>query len=112
MSVITLGGREFPVAPLTIGQMRRAGPAFVRIGFDTPEAMGAQVTLLMLAMQAADPTVTPDAVDAIPGVTIPDLRAAIKVVLALIGVDLVDVPPGEPRPGEHPASTGPTSTAP
>ena len=34
------------------------------------------------------------------------------VVLALIGVDLVDVPPGEPRPGEHPASTGPTSTAP
>ena len=46
MSVITLGGREFPVAPLTLGQMRRAGPAFVRIGFDTPEAMGAQVVEL------------------------------------------------------------------
>ena len=59
MSMITLGGREFPVAPLTLGQMRRAGPAFVRIGFDTPEAMGAQVTLLLLAMQSADPSITP-----------------------------------------------------
>lgn len=113
MSAITLGGREFPVAPLTLGQMRRAGPAFIRIGFDTPEAMGAQVTLLLLAMQAADPTVTPDAVDNIVGITIPELRAALKVVLALIGVDLVDVPPGESRPaGEPPVSTGPTSTAP
>ena len=67
---------------------------------------------LLLAMQAADPSVTPDAVEAIPGVTIPELRAAIKVVLALIGVDLVDAPAGAPRPGEPPASTGPTSTAP
>ena len=126
MSVITLGGRDFPVAPLTLGQMRRAGPAFVRVGFDTPEAMGAQVTLLLLAMQAADPTVMPDAVDNISGVTIPELRAALKVVLALIGVELMDAPPaspadetvarnapaGEAQPaGEPPASTGPTSTA-
>ena len=113
MSMITLGGRDFPVAPLTLGQMRRAGPAFVRIGFDTPEAMGAQVTLLLLAMQSADPSVTPDAVDGIPGVTIPELRAALKVVLALIGVDLVEATPGEAQPaGAPPASTGPTSTAP
>lgn len=113
MSLITLGGRGFPVAPLTLGQMRRAGPAFIRIGFDTPEAMGAQVTLLLLAMQAADPTVTPDAVDNIVGITIPELRAALKVVLALIGVDLVDAPQGESQPaGEPPVSTGPTSTAP
>ena len=36
---ITLGGREFPVAPLTLGQLRQAGPAFTRIGIDTQTAV-------------------------------------------------------------------------
>lgn len=35
-ATVTLGGREFPVAPLTLGQMKQAGPAFTRIGIDTP----------------------------------------------------------------------------
>jgi hypothetical protein len=47
---ITLGGQEFPVAPLTLGQLKQAGPAFTRIGIDTPEGMSAQTTIIYLAM--------------------------------------------------------------
>ncbi len=36
---ITLGGRDFPIAPLTLGQMRQAGPAFMRIGIESPEGI-------------------------------------------------------------------------
>lgn len=71
---ITLGGREFPVAPLTLGQLRQAGPAFTRIGIDTPEGMGAQTTVIYLAMHAADPKVTAADVDGIVGVTFPELK--------------------------------------
>ena len=69
---ITLGGQDFPIAPLTLGQMRQAGPAFTRIGIETPEGMGAQTTLLYLAMHAADPKVMAADVDAIIGVTFPN----------------------------------------
>ncbi|MDE2030181.1 MAG: hypothetical protein KGI97_06415, partial [Alphaproteobacteria bacterium] len=92
---ITLGGRDFPVAPLTLGQMRQAGPAFTRIGIDTPEGMGAQTTIIYLAMHAADPKVTSADVDAIVGVTFPELKEAVEKVAKLMGVEMRAIEPGE-----------------
>jgi hypothetical protein len=95
---ITLGGREFPVAPLTLGQLRQAGPAFTRIGIDTPEGMGAQTTIIYLAMHAADPKVTPADVDNIVGVTFPELKAAVEIVARLMGVEMRALSEGEASP--------------
>ena len=120
---ITLGGREFPVAPLTLGQLRQAGPAFTRIGIDTPEGMGAQTTVIYLAMHAADPKVTAADVDSIVGVTFPELKKAVEVVARLMGVEMKEITPGEAPPAPlanqtspvapvaSPTSTGSTSMA-
>lgn len=111
---ITLGGQDFPIAPLTLGQMRQAGPAFTRIGIDTPEGMGAQTTLIYLAMHAANPKITSADIDAIVGVTFPELKAAVEKVAKLMGVEMKEVVPGEAQPVEPAASadsTGSTSTA-
>src|ERR1700689_3793113 len=95
---ITLGGQEFPVAPLTLGQLRQAGPAFTRIGIDTPEGMGAQTTIIYLAMHAADPKVTAADIDSIRGVTFPELKNAVEVVAKLMGVEMRAIEPGEAKP--------------
>ena len=108
-NTITLGGREFPIAPLTLGQMKQAGPAFTRIGIDTPEGMGAQSTLLYLAMHNADPKVTPADVDAIIGVTFQELKTAVEKIAKLMGVETREVEPGEAEP-VAPATASPTST--
>jgi len=105
---ITLGGREFPIAPLTLGQMKQAGPAFTRIGIDTPEGVAAQTTLLYLAIHNADPKVTPADVDAILGVTFPELKIAVEKVAKLMGVEMRAVETGEALPVQPAAST--TST--
>ena len=111
---ITLGGQEFPVAPLTLGQLKQAGPAFTRIGIDTPEGMAAQTTIIYLAMHAADPKITSADVDAIVGVTFPELKAAVEKVAKLMGVEMRSLEPGEAKPVEPAASatsTGSTSMA-
>lgn len=114
-ATITLGGRDFPVAPLTLGQMKQAGPAFTRIGIDTPEGMGAQTTIIYLALHAADPKITPADVDAIVGVTFPELKAAVEKVARLMGVEMKEIAPGEAQPVDpataSATSTGQTSTA-
>jgi len=111
---ITLGGQDFPIAPLTLGQMRQAGPAFMRIGIESPEGMGAQTTLLYLAMHSADPKVTAANVDAITGVTFPELKTAVEKVAKLMGVEMRAAEPGEATPAQPAASaisTGTKSTA-
>ncbi|MDE1901014.1 MAG: hypothetical protein KGI37_05130 [Alphaproteobacteria bacterium] len=105
---ITLGGQNFPIAPLTLGQLRQAGPAFTRIGIDSPEGMGAQTTILYLAMHAANSAVTAADVDAIVGVTFPELRVAVEKIAKLMGVEMRAIEPGEAQPVEPATST--TST--
>ena len=111
---ITLGGRDFPIAPLTLGQMRQAGPAFMRLSFNTPEGIGAHATLLYLAMHNADPKVTPADIDAITGVTFPELKTAVEKVAKLMGVEMRAAEAGEATPAQPAASatsTGTKSTA-
>jgi hypothetical protein len=101
---ITLGGQDFPIAPLTLGQMRQAGPAFTRIGIDSPEGMGAQTTIIYLAMHAANPAITAADVDAIVGVTFPELKEAVEKVARLMGVEMRETTPGEAEPAATPAA--------
>jgi hypothetical protein len=107
---ITLGGRDFPIAPLTLGQMRQAGPAFIRIGIDTPEGVGAQTTLLYLAMHNADPKVTPADIDAMIGVSFPELKTAVEKVAKLMGVEMRAAESGEATPAQPAASANSTGT--
>jgi hypothetical protein len=111
---IILGGQEFPVAPLTLGQLKQAGPAFTRIGIDTPEGMSAQTTIIYLAMYAANPKIVAADVDSIVGVTFPELKVAVEKVAKLMGVEMRSLEPGEAQPvapAASPTSTGSTSMA-
>ena len=105
---IILGGQNFSIAPLTLGQMRQAGPAFTHIGIDSSEGMGAQATILYLAMHAANSAITAADVDAIVGVTFPELKAAVEKVAKLMGVEMRAIEPGEVQPVEPAASTNST----
>jgi hypothetical protein len=97
---ITLGGREFPIAPLTLGQMRTVGPAFTRIGIDTPDGMAAQITVIAAAIKSGDPTIeTATAalalVDGIVGVTFGELKAAVEAIGEMMGLARKVAPTGE-----------------
>lgn len=83
---ITLGGREYPIAPLTLGQMCMVAPAFGRIGITSPEGMRAQVTIIHAAMAGADPSLPVDTVDNLTGVTFEELQVAVDAIGAMIGL--------------------------
>jgi hypothetical protein len=93
--IITLGGAEFPIAPLTLGAMRNVGPAFTRIGIDSPAGMDAQISVITAAMAAADPGVKRETVDAIVGVTFDELKVAIETIGRMMGLGLKDPAAGE-----------------
>jgi hypothetical protein len=94
-NTIILGGKSYPIAPLTLGAMRRVAPAFTRIGIDTPDGMAAQISVMQAAMAAADATVTLETVDGIPGVTFAEMKAAMDAIGAMMGLGQKDAPTGE-----------------
>lgn len=107
--VITLGGRSFPIAPLTLGQFRNMAPAFTRIGTDTVQGMDAQITVIHAAIAAADATMTHEQVTAISGVTFAELKEAVETIGEMLGLQRMKVPaPGEgdaPGKAQEPPST-------
>jgi len=103
---ITLGGKEYPIASLSMQQMRTACPAYVRIGIDTPDGMAAQIAVIQAAMNAADPTITVEFVDNLRGVTYDELKGALGTIGEMLGFR-------DKKPGEVPAakqSSGEIST--
>ena len=94
-TAITLGGRAFPVAPITLGRMRTVAPAFTRIGIDTPDGMAAQITVIHAAVSAADPSVKLEDLDALTGVTFEELKAAVETISVMIGLGKKAPAPGE-----------------
>jgi hypothetical protein len=102
---ITLGGKEYSIAPLSLGQMRKVGPCFTRIGIDTPEGMDAQLTIIYHGMLAADTSVTPAQIDAIKGVTFEEIRTAVEKIGTMCGLKMTakEVPAGEGKPAPSPA---------
>jgi hypothetical protein len=105
-TTITLGGKQYPVAKMTMKQMRRAGPCIVRSNVDTVEGMDAQATVILLAMQAADPSMTMEKLDAVPA-TFAEISAAYVAICAVEGFSVVkDDGAGEAKPGAGPAQDG------
>lgn len=108
---ITLGGRDFSIAPLTLGQMRAAGPAFTRIGVDTPDGMAAQITVIAAAVRAGDREryrsdgEAAQMLEDIAGVTFDELKAAVEKVGALMGLKRKTDPGEGEAPAAAPAST-------
>lgn len=96
---ITLGGKSYAVAPLTLGQMRQVAPCLMRMGIDTVDGMGANVTIIYHGMKAADASVKVDDVDAIVGVTFPEIKEAVEKIAKMAGLVMKsEAKPGEAKP--------------
>ena len=106
--MITLGAAEYPVAPLSLSQMRQVGPCFSRMGIDTMDGMAAQMTIIFQGMKAADPAVTMEFVDGITGVTFEQIRVAVQEIGVFCGLEFKKpaaegAAPGEAVPDPNPA---------
>lgn len=105
---IKLGAAEYPVAPLSLSQMRAVGPCFSRMGIDSMDGMAAQLTIIFHGMKAADPTVTMEKVDAITGTTFEQIRVAVQDIGTLCGLEFKKPAPVEgAEPGEAQPEPGP-----
>jgi len=105
---ITLGGRDYPVAPLKFRDLKRILPLFLALGIDSEAKLEAQGDIIAAAIATADPNFTRTAFDDLSP-TIPELQNAISTVAVLSGLER-----RSPLPGEAPAaspSAGATSTA-
>lgn len=113
---ITLGGRDYPIRPLTIGQLRRILPRFVRVGQLTavaengaayfPSAEAAEEAYeisvhIIAAVLKRDHGLDPDAVDSIEATQV-EIDAAIGAIARLSGLKPASAPgaaAGDPPPG-------------
>lgn len=98
-NTITLGGNSHPIAPLSLGQMRQAVPCMMRLGVDTVDGMGANITVIYHGMKAANPNVKPEDIDEIKGVTFAEIKEAVEKIAKLTGLEMKKAPkPGEGKP--------------
>ena len=104
---ITLGGRDYPVAPLKFRDLKRILPLFLELGIDSEAKLEAQGDIVAAAIATADPNFTRAAFDDLSP-TVPELQTAVSTVAILSGLER-----RSPAPGEAPAaslSAGVTST--
>ena len=105
---ITLGGRDYPVAPLKFRDLKRILPLFLELGIDSEAKLEAQGDIIAAAIATADPNFTRAAFDDLSP-TIAELQNAVSTVAVLSGLERRSPPSGE-APAASP-STGATSTA-
>jgi len=108
---ISLGGRDYPIAPLKFKDLKRILPLFLQLGIDSEAKIEAQGDIIAAAIKTADPTFARPAFDELSP-TIRELQEAVTKIAHLSGL--------EPRAGGDPAlgearaaspSNGATSTA-
>ena len=88
---IVLGGREYPIAPLPLGKVKRASKALQSLETDSTIIVDVQMTLILMAVSEVDASFTMETLEGIKGVTLPELNvAAAKIMVGLTG----------PKPGE------------
>lgn len=111
-NTITLGGNSYEIAPLTLAQMKQVAPCLMRLGIDTVDGMGANITVLYHGMKAANASVKPEDVDAIKGVTFAEIKEAVEKIAKLTGLEMKKEPkPGEERPAaDEPAKASENGT--
>jgi len=104
---ITLGGHDYPVAPLKFRDLKRILPLFLELGIDSEAKLAAQGDIVAAAMATADPNFTRAAFDDLSP-TVPELQSAVSAVAVLSGLERRSTPLGE-APAASP-SAGATST--
>jgi hypothetical protein len=110
---ITLGGRDFTVRPLTIGQFRQIYPAiFKGAGLASDEGYDQAIRCIAAALERDHPEMTVAAILALE-TTVGELAAAFVAIMRHAGLKLGASPGEAPAgPGASPTgSAGPTSTA-
>jgi hypothetical protein len=95
MDSIVLAGQSYPVAPLSLGRLKVAIPAFGRAGVALSKGdMGEQTLTDIALILSAGLNKTVDEIEQIPA-TVPELAAALAVIARVSGLS-----PAEPKPGE------------
>jgi hypothetical protein len=117
---IKLGGREFAVRPLTLGQLRHLLDALDEMaGASGGALIDAAAKLVKTGLAAAHPELTVEAVlDC--AASLPELNAAVAAILQMAGLHPKELDQGEAGPvanvatlnGAIPASSSVPSTAP
>ena len=105
---ITIGGRDYPVAPLKFRDLKRILPLFLTLGIDSESKIDAQGEIITAAIRTADPDFTRAAFDELSP-TIVELQSAISAVAILSGLQRRSAALGEAAAASP--SDGATSTA-
>ena len=104
---ITLGGRDYPIAPLKFRDLKRVLPLFLTLGIDSEDKVDAQGDIIAAAIAAADASFSRAAFDDLSP-TVPELQSAVSRIATLSGLKPKAVDAGE-APAASPSS-GATST--
>ena len=91
---ITLGGVQYPVAPVKFGVLKTILGPFLRTNLLTEDGIDALADMLTAALNAADPAFDRARFDDI-ATTYEELTAARSMIAPLIGVRLGSSPSGE-----------------
>ena len=107
-TAVIMGGREWTVPPLTLGQLRRLMPKvrqLSEIGAEMGEAqIGVLVEIVAAALQRNYPDVTPEMVEGL--LDLGNAGTVLNAVLTGSGLTLRARPPGEAAaPGSDPGAT-------
>ena len=106
--VVTLGGRDFTVRPLTLGQLRVVLDVVAGLpGKAGGELVEAAARIIHAGLSREDPTVTLDSVLAMEA-SLDEVNATVAAILKAAGL----APSGEAVPAATAAPNSPASTAP
>src|SRR5882762_10022269 len=110
--MIRLGGREFAVRPLTLGQLRHLLDALDEMaGASGGGLIDAAAKLVKAGLAAAHPDLTVEAVlDC--AASLPELNAAVAAILQMAGLHPKELDQGEAGPVANGATTGAAIPAP
>lgn len=110
--IITLGGRDFTVRPLTIGQFRQVYPSiFKGVGLSSDEGFEQAIRCIAAALGRDHPDMTAEEILKLETTT-GELSKAFVSVMRLAGLKM-GASPGEAKAGPAaipPGSAGPIST--
>jgi hypothetical protein len=109
---ITLGGRQFELRPLKLGQLRRLLDALDQMSGQKGGALiAAAVEVAAAGLVPAHPDLTAEALLDLEA-SVDDLNAAVAAVLRVAGLRAVEAPVGEPVPvaiAAHAPSSAPST---
>jgi hypothetical protein len=109
---VTLGGREFRVRPLKLGQLRHLLDALEEMAGKSGGALiDAAAKVVAAGLVPAHPDITADALLDLEA-RVEDLNAAVAAILERAGLRPKDAGPGEPQPVASPGPLPGSSSAP